>query len=74
MWRLLRRDPHWRILMLRTFDFAVKGAANKAAQVIALGRVGIAVAVTRDRVALGVGLPTTALNISRALRLRQLLP
>jgi hypothetical protein len=44
--------------MLRTFDFAVKGAANKSAQVIALGGVGIAVAVTRDRIALGVGLPT----------------
>jgi hypothetical protein len=33
--------------MLRTFDFAVKGAANKSAQGIALGGVGIAVGVTR---------------------------
>jgi hypothetical protein len=33
--------------MLRTFDFAVKGAANKSAQGIALGGVGIAVRVTR---------------------------
>src|SRR5580693_5996787 len=33
--------------MLRTFDLAVKGAANKSAQGIALGGVGIAVRVTR---------------------------
>jgi hypothetical protein len=32
--------------MLRTFDFAVKGAANKSAQGIALWGVGIAVGVT----------------------------
>ena len=46
-------------MMLRTFDLAVKGAANKSAQGIALGGVGIAVGVTRrDRAALGAGLPT----------------
>jgi hypothetical protein len=44
---LVGRDPRLRVLMLRTFDFAVKGAANKSAQVIALGGVGIAVGVTR---------------------------
>jgi hypothetical protein len=46
-WRSLRGDPRWRVLMLRTFDLAVKGAANKSAQGIALGGVGIAVRVTR---------------------------
>ena len=49
----VNRDPRWRVLMLRTFDFTVKGAANKSAQGIALGGVGIAV-----RVALGAGLRT----------------
>jgi hypothetical protein len=60
--------------MLRTFDLALKGAANKSAQGIALGGVGIAEGVTRRprgagrgsrwaRVALGAGLPTTAVKI-----------
>jgi hypothetical protein len=44
---LKRHQPDAPVLMLRTFDFAVKGAANKSAQGIALGGVGIAVGVTR---------------------------
>ena len=63
MWRLLRRDPRWRVLMLRTFDLALKGAANKSARGIALGgrhrRRGHAATAWRSaRVALGAGLPT----------------
>ena len=50
--------PGERVLMLRIFDLAVKGAANKSAQGIALGGVGIAVGSRGDRVALGAGLPT----------------
>jgi hypothetical protein len=45
--RVTRGDPRWRVLILRTFDFAVKEAANKSAQGIALRGVGIAVGVTR---------------------------
>ena len=40
-------EPGARVLMLRTFDLALKGAANKSAQGIALGAVGIAEGVTR---------------------------
>jgi hypothetical protein len=71
--------------MLRTFDFAVKGAANKSAQGIALGGVGIAVGVARrprgarrgsrgDRAALGAGHAATARRSARVSRPRRLLP
>jgi hypothetical protein len=45
--RVTRGDPRWRVLILRTFDFAVKEAANKSAPGIALRGVGIAAGVTR---------------------------
>ena len=50
--RRSRDNPRWHVLMLRTFDFAVKGAANKSAQGIAQGGLGIAVGARGDRVAL----------------------